>query len=73
MSNVTAEQRFEICKKCPLIKYSEHGPVCNKDLWLNQKTGETSTIGKSGWINGCGCHLEHRVNNPDVHCKLGKW
>lgn len=74
MSNVLSpEARFEICKKCPLIKYAEYGPVCNKDLWLNPVTEEISKTPKDGWINGCGCYLQSRVNSSSAHCKLKKW
>lgn len=73
MFDVNIKNRFEICKACPLIKYTSKGAVCNKDLWLNQDTGEVSLIKKEGWVNGCGCHLEHRIENPDAHCVIGKW
>lgn len=71
---MTAEQRLEICKKCPLMKTDPvYGPTCDNKKWMDPKTGMTSRLPHAGWVHGCGCHLSWRVKNLSAHCINGKW
>lgn len=69
---MTFEERFEICKKCPLysIKY---GGICNNKLYVNFETNDVSTEPLEGYVNGCGCILSSKLKNPNQICHLGRW
>lgn len=65
------KQREEICKKCPI--FSPTREICNPKLWINPDTNDISTIPKSGYIRGCGCHTTIKMKNLNNHCVAGKW
>lgn len=66
--------REAVCKACPLYK-KKYGiiPICNNKLYLNPSTNDVSVEPKEGYKRGCGCSIEYRVHNPNVHCVCGKW
>lgn len=69
-----ARKRFEICKACPLYKVDEfYGPVCDKSKYISPDGKRASYFKKSGWIQGCGCHLDIKINNSSKHCIVNKW
>ncbi len=69
-----SKERLEICKKCKLLKEDAiFGLVCNKKLYLNPITDETSLYPKIGFKNGCGCVLKSKVKVLNVKCPLNKW
>ena len=68
------EYRINICKYCPLYKRDNIlGYVCNPDLYLNPKTGETSEDNLPNFYNGCGCRLEASTRVKEKRCPVGKW
>lgn len=71
--DILSEQRLSICKECPLYKMSSLGWICNKDLYLNPDTDETSYDPAEGFYRGCNCRLEAKTRLPDAHCPAHKW
>ena len=75
MGNDLYESRIAICKRCPLYKLDpKKGPICNNALYIDpvdKKT--TSFIKKKGYIKGCGCKLQYKAKNLDLHCIIGLW
>lgn len=67
-----AKKLLNICKECPLYSI-KFGGQCNPKLYLNPKTEEVSTSPKTGFINGCGCMLIKKVQDPTQVCPAGKW
>lgn len=68
------EYRINICKDCKLyIDDTILGPMCNRNLYLNPITGETSVIKKDGFKKGCGCILKAKCRVPDAKCPINKW
>ena len=66
--------RYNICKDCKLfIDDVRFGPICNKYLYLNPKTDETSSEPKKGFSKGCGCILKAKCRVPDAKCPNNKW
>ena len=53
-----AEQRWEICKQCPYLKYDETNPDTNK---------------KDGRCTECGCFMNVKVHYATAKCPIGKW
>ena len=53
-----AEERWEICKQCPLLKYDETNPDTNK---------------KDGRCTECGCFMNVKVHYAVAECPIGKW
>ncbi len=53
-----AEQRWEICKGCPYLKYDETNPDTNK---------------KDGRCTECGCFMNVKVHYATAECPIGKW
>ena len=53
-----AEQRWEICKGCPYLKYDETNPDTNK---------------KDGRCTECGCFMNVKVHYAIAECPIGKW
>lgn len=71
---MTAEERLEICKKCPIVKEDPtYGPICDSTKWLNKNTGDWSRSPHIGWVRGCGCKLRWKTKNLISHCVAGKW
>lgn len=68
-----SSNRLRICHKCPLLKNTILGPICNSDLWIDVKTGDISATKKSGYKNGCGCRLKAKSTLPNASCPIGKW
>lgn len=66
------KKRIEICKKCPLYKESNFGPICNPKLFIN-KNDETSTVKKEGYVKGCGCRLNAKTRLTYSKCIINKW
>lgn len=66
------EERWNICKRCPLYTI-RYGGQCNNKLWLDVDTNDVSTSAKPGYIRGCGCLLENKIKNPASVCPCGKW
>lgn len=75
MRNDLYESRIEICKKCPLYKLEyKKGPVCNNALYINISDKKTTSIlPKKGYIKGCGCKLQYKAKNSNLHCIIGLW
>lgn len=67
-----SESRMNICQQCPIYS-SRFGGLCNNRLWLNQETGDISTVKKDGYKNGCGCRLNAKTRLVNASCPLGKW
>ena len=67
-----SEERLEICKKCPIIKYTTLGPICDPDKWIN-KNGEVSLEKQPGFIKGCACRLNAKTRITTNHCVINKW
>lgn len=67
-----SKERMKICYSCPLYS-DKFGGMCNNRLWLNQLTGDVSTVRKPGYENGCGCRLQAKTKLPNAVCPLGKW
>ena len=66
-------ERIAVCRSCKLHKIDKvFGEVCNKRLWLNIKTDETSSTPKIGYKNGCGCVLKSKTRVPNSRCPLDK-
>ena len=53
-----AEQRWEICKQCPYLKYDETNPDTNK---------------KDGRCTECGCFMNVKTHYATAECPIGKW
>ena len=53
-----AEERWEICKGCPYLKYDETNPDTNK---------------KDGRCTECGCFMNVKVHYATAECPIGKW
>ena len=53
-----AERRWEICKKCPHLKYDETNPDTNK---------------KDGRCTHCGCFMNVKVHYAVAECQINKW
>jgi len=53
-----AEQRWEICKQCPYLKYDETNPDTNK---------------KDGRCTECGCFMNVKVHYATAECPVEKW
>lgn len=71
---MTAEERLEICKNCPIVKVDPvYGLICDSKKWLDPATGESSRIPHVGWKKGCGCKLRYKSKSPSSHCIAGKW
>lgn len=65
------EERFEICRRCPIC--NQEDAICNGHLYLNPKNNDISISPKEGYIKGCGCLLEKKIPNEKKHCPAGKW
>ena len=46
--------------------------MCNRKLYFNPKTNETSIFKKEGFINGCGCILKAKCRVPEAKCIINK-
>ena len=57
-SQEEAERRWEICKKCPHLKYDETNPDTNK---------------KDGRCTHCGCFMNVKVHYATAECPIKKW
>jgi hypothetical protein len=53
-----AEQRWEICKGCPYLKYDETNPDTNK---------------KDGRCTECGCFMNVKTHYATAECPISKW
>ena len=53
-----AERRWEICLKCPHLKYDETNPDTNK---------------KDGRCTHCGCFINVKVHYAVAECPIDKW
>ncbi len=58
VSQEIAEQRWEICKQCPYLKYDETNPDTNK---------------KDGRCTECGCFMNIKTHYATAECPIGKW
>lgn len=67
-----SEERLIICRSCPLFKDTSGG-LCNRNLWLNPKTGEVSEEQKDGFVRGCGCRLKAKTRLKHSKCPADKW
>lgn len=66
------EIRQQICEKCPIFS-SNHGGICNSNLWINPENDDISFEERDGFIQGCGCILRFKWNNSTAKCIAGKW
>ena len=69
MKEFSINERFEICRKCPIYNNGK----CNSNLWINPNTDEVSTYAKIGYVRGCGCIINVKAKNINNHCIAGKW
>ncbi len=53
-----AQERWEICKKCPELLYDQTNPDTNK---------------KDGRCPLCGCFMNVKVHYACAECPIGKW
>ena len=58
VSQEIAEQRWEICKQCPYLKYDETNPDTNK---------------KDGRCTECGCFMNVKTHYATAKCPIDKW
>ena len=70
---MNAEERLEICKKCPLSRITEFGLKCDNRKWISPDGTQASFFKKEGWKRGCGCTLTYKTRNPDNHCIINLW
>lgn len=71
---MTAEERMNICKSCPLYKVDEErGPVCNGDKYISPDGNKSSYIYIPGYKKGCNCMLKIKTKSISSHCICGKW
>ena len=68
-----SEERLSICRKCPLIKESSFGPICDSNKWINPRTGEVSDTPKLNYKRGCACRLNAKTRLIHNHCIILKW
>ena len=68
-----AEERLEICKKCPIMRMTEYGMKCDDRKWISPDGKEGSFLKKDGWKKGCGCMLQYKVRTQTNHCIAGLW
>jgi hypothetical protein len=66
------ESRIEACKSCPIYS-TKYGGWCNRNLYVNPKTNDTSTTRKSGYFQGCGCKILLKIKYKHEKCPAGKW
>lgn len=67
-------ERMKVCRSCKLYKDDIiFGAVCNKKLYLNPETNETSTTEKEGFTRGCGCSLSAKTRVSEARCPVNKW
>ena len=65
-------ERIVICKKCPLFKKTKiFGPVCNSELYINDKDEISKTL-KPGFVKGCGCVLNSKTRLENAKCIINK-
>ena len=57
-SQEEAERRWNICLKCPNLKYDETNPDTNK---------------KDGRCTHCGCFMNVKVHYAVAECPINKW
>ena len=68
------DKRIRICRDCKLHKIDPiFGEVCNKKLYVNPITDETSNTPKKGFQNGCGCVLASKTRVHRAECPLNRW
>ena len=65
------EKRMIICKKCPLYKESNIGPICNNRLYMD-KENNVSYSPLPGYKRGCGCRLNAKTRLDRAVCGHGK-
>lgn len=53
-----AQQRWDMCLKCPHLKYDETNPDTNK---------------KDGRCTHCGCFMNVKVHYATAECPINKW
>ncbi len=68
-----SDYRIGICRKCPLCTDTAIGLICNRFLWINKDTLETSKAPRDGYVRGCGCRLDAKTRNEDDSCIIDKW
>ena len=66
-------ERLKVCEKCPLLKRTVLGPICNNKIYLNPETNEVSDVKKEGYVNGCACRLSAKTSDPRSKCPANKW
>lgn len=66
-----AEERWEICRHCPICN-QEKG-LCSAELYLNPQTNDISTSPKEGYIKGCGCIISLKIQKEKSKCPANKW
>ena len=57
-SQEEAQRRWDICIKCPHLKYDETNPDTNK---------------KDGRCTHCGCFMNVKVHYATAECPINKW
>ena len=66
-------ERIKLCGSCKLLKEDKiFGEMCNSDLNIDPKSGETSTTKKQGFTNGCGCVLRSKTRVKNAHCPIAR-
>lgn len=70
---MTIKERIEICKKCPILRTTEYGMVCDERKYISPDGKEASFFQRPGWKKGCGCIITIKARNDDNHCVVGKW
>ena len=67
-------ERIKLCRSCKLLKEDKiFGEICNSDLYIDPKSGETSTTKKQGFSNRCGCVLRSKTRVKNAHCPIARW
>ena len=67
-----SEIRMEICMKCPIVRQSPIGLVCDSSKWINDKD-EVRFEATPGFTRGCSCRMSAKSTLEQAHCIIGKW
>ena len=74
-NTVFSEPQVDECfeEEYPFAKEDKiFGEICNSDLYIDPKSGETSTTKKQGFSNGCGCVLRSKTRVKNAHCPIAR-
>jgi hypothetical protein len=68
-----SNERLAICLKCPIVKETSVGLVCDSNKWIDPKTSDVSETPKLNYKRGCACRLNAKTRVESNHCIVNKW